>query len=183
MRWFWIDRFVEFRAGQSAKAIKTVSMADEHVDQYFPNYPVMPASLVIEGFAQMGGLLVGQQSDFLRRVVLAKISRVQFHCCAEVGDTMHYEVVVKSLQEEGGLVRGTSHIGDRLHAEADLYFAYLTDPGVPAELFDPLGLLRMLRCYRMFEVGVDGQGHPLEVPPHMAEVERQALAHAGPRES
>ncbi len=30
MRWIWIDRFVEFEKGSHAKAIKNVSLAEEH---------------------------------------------------------------------------------------------------------------------------------------------------------
>ncbi len=30
MRWFWIDRFIEFVPKTRAKAVKNVSMAEEH---------------------------------------------------------------------------------------------------------------------------------------------------------
>ena len=29
MRWYWIDRFLEFESGRYAKAIKNVSLAEE----------------------------------------------------------------------------------------------------------------------------------------------------------
>ena len=68
MRWFWIDRFVEFRSGESAKAIKNVSLAEEQLHDHFPGYPVMPASLIIEGLAQTGGILVGEAGGFAEKV-------------------------------------------------------------------------------------------------------------------
>ena len=49
MRWIWIDKFVEFTPRTSATAIKNVSLAEEHLHDLYPGYPVMPASLIIEG--------------------------------------------------------------------------------------------------------------------------------------
>ena len=66
MRWIWIDKFLEFRSGQFARAIKNLTLAEEHLHDHFPGYPVMPASLIIEGLAQTGGILVGEAGGFRR---------------------------------------------------------------------------------------------------------------------
>src|SRR4051812_31658678 len=60
MRWIWIDKFLEFRSGQFARAIKNLTLAEEHLHDHYPGYPVMPASLIIEGLAQTGGILGGE---------------------------------------------------------------------------------------------------------------------------
>jgi len=59
MRWIWIDRFLTFESGKSARAVKNLSLAEDHFREHFPGYPVMPASLMLEGLAQTGGILVG----------------------------------------------------------------------------------------------------------------------------
>jgi len=69
MRWIWIDKFVEFESGKRAVALKNVTLAEEHLHDHFPGAPVMPNSLVIEGIAQTGGLLVGEHSGFEERVI------------------------------------------------------------------------------------------------------------------
>ena len=66
MRWYWIDRFVEFESGRYAKAIKNISLAEDHLHDHFPYYPMIPNSLVIEGMAQTGGLLVCEHNQFHR---------------------------------------------------------------------------------------------------------------------
>src|SRR4051812_49528845 len=73
MRWIWIDKFLEFRSGQFARAIKNLTLAEEHLHDHFPGYPVMPASLIIEGLAQTGGILVGEAGGFAEEGVLAQI--------------------------------------------------------------------------------------------------------------
>ena len=57
MRWFWIDKFKSFERGRCATAVKAVSISEEHMQGYFPGYPVMTPTFVIEGFAQMGGIV------------------------------------------------------------------------------------------------------------------------------
>ncbi len=104
MRWFWIDRFVAFECGRRAEAIKAVSLAEEHIDEYFPGYPVMTPSLILEGFAQAGGLLIGQTFDFRANIVLAKVARSRIRCYARPGDVLRYAVELESLQEDGGFV-------------------------------------------------------------------------------
>ena len=39
MRWIWIDKFLEFRSGQFARAIKNLTLAEEHLHDHFPGYP------------------------------------------------------------------------------------------------------------------------------------------------
>src|SRR5215213_1954923 len=60
MRWFWIDRFTEFVSGSHAVAVKGVSLAEDHVHEYQPGYPMHPNSLVIEGVAHVGDRLHGE---------------------------------------------------------------------------------------------------------------------------
>src|ERR687898_46307 len=76
MRWFWIDRFIEFESGKTAKAIKNVTLAEEHLHDHYPGFPVMPGSLMLEGMAQTGGILLGEANDFRHIVILAKIPKV-----------------------------------------------------------------------------------------------------------
>ncbi len=172
MRWFWIDRFIEFQSGHQAVAIKNVSMAEEHLAQSSPAVPMMPGTLIIEGLAQTGGILVSQQSDFQQRVVLAKVAQATFHRPAVPGDTLIYTATIQARQFGGALIKGTSHIGETLQAEIDLFFAELDERFDGIELFEPLELVQWLRCLQLFEVGRNPDGTPIHVPDHMIQAER-----------
>lgn len=164
MRWYWIDRFIEFESGRRAKAVKNVSLAEEHLHDHFPGYPVMPNALVIEGLAQTGGLLVCEYSQFREKVVLAKIPKARFHCPAIPGDRLTYTTTVDYIRRDGAMVTATSHIGDRLQAEMEIVFAHLDGDLGHKTLFDPASLLQMMRVLRGFDVGRAADGSPLREP-------------------
>src|SRR5712691_6037692 len=125
MRWIWIDRFLEFQKGKSAKALKNLSLAEDYFADHFPGYPVMPGTLILEGLAQTGGILVGDANDYREKVVLAKIHWARFHREAMAGDELVYDVELLQLRQEGALVRGSARVGEALVAEAEIFFAHL----------------------------------------------------------
>lgn len=175
MRWFWIDRFVEFERGQRAVAVKNVSIVEEEVDDYLPGFPVLPNSLVIEGLAQTAGLLIGEAGGFEDRVVLAKIGKAVFHRLALPGDQLRYTAVVQDIQKDGAIASLTSHIGQDLQAEVEMMFAFLDDRFPSGPLFDPVDFLAMVRAFGLYDVG-RANGRPLLPPPFYAEAERAAQA-------
>jgi 3-hydroxyacyl-[acyl-carrier-protein] dehydratase len=125
MRWIWIDRFLEFRSGHSAKAVKNLSFAEDHFADHFPGYPVMPACLILEGLAQTGGILVGEANQFREKVVLAKIVRAVFHREMLAGEQLLYETEIQHLRPEGASIDGRVRVGDTVTAEAEIFFAHL----------------------------------------------------------
>lgn len=172
MRWFWFDRFVEFVSGHRAVAVKAVTLAEEQLDEYIPGFPVMPASLIIEGFAQTGGLLVNETRAFRQRTVLAKVGKSKFYMEALPGSLLRYEVVIQDLADDGAIVHGRSTIDGQLHAEVELFFAHLDDQRYAGvDLFYPADFLGILRLLGVYDVGCQPDGTPLEVPSYLLEAE------------
>ncbi len=171
MRWFWFDRYTEFVSGSHAKAVKAVSLAEEQLDNYIPGFPVMPASLIIEGFAQIGGLLVGESRGFRQRTVLAKIGKSKFHLEARPGDVLRYEVTIQDMSDDGAIVHGRTTLDDQLQAEVELFFAHLDDRFAGVDLFYPAEFLAILRLLGIYDVGRTQDGKPIEVPTHLLEAE------------
>ncbi|OAI54859.1 beta-hydroxyacyl-ACP dehydratase [Planctomycetaceae bacterium SCGC AG-212-F19] len=125
MRWIWIDRFLDFQPRKSARALKSLSLAEDYFADHFPGYPVMPGALMLEGLAQTGGILVGEANDFREKVVLAKIPAARFYRDVLAGDELIYEVDLVHLRAEGASVQGRVKVGEELVAEAEIFFAHL----------------------------------------------------------
>ena len=58
MRFFLIDRITQWLVGTSAEAVKNVALSEDFFDDHFPRHPVMPGVLILEGMAQLSGLLL-----------------------------------------------------------------------------------------------------------------------------
>ncbi len=125
MRWIWIDKFIEFESGRRAVAVKNVTLAEDHLHDHFPSFPIMPECLMIEAMAQTGGILVGQAGDFREKVVLAKISKVVFFDFVQPGDTIHIEAELDMLAAEAATTKGRITRAGDLIAEIDLMFSHV----------------------------------------------------------
>ena len=125
MRWIWIDKFTEFTPRTSATALKNVSLAEEHLHDLFPAFPIVPHSLIIEGMAQTAGILVGEARNFEEKVILAKIGRATFHRLVRPGETIAFAAKIDQLSEEGASCSGRVTVGSELVAEIELMFSHI----------------------------------------------------------
>ncbi len=102
-----------------------MTLAEEHLHDHFPGFPIMPECLMIEAMAQTAGILVGQANDFREKVVLAKISKVVFHDFVRPGDSLRIEAQISSLAPEAAGTTGRILRDAQLIAEIDLMFSHI----------------------------------------------------------
>src|SRR5579862_3752899 len=122
MRWIWIDKFEKFEVNVAAVAIKNVSLAEEHLHDHVPGFPVMPASLMIEGMAQTAGILVGAARNFQEKVILAKIGKAVFSRIVRPGEQIVYSARIANVNETGAAIEGVVSVrategGQRVEVE------------------------------------------------------------------
>lgn len=175
MRWYWFDRYIEFVRGKRAKAVKCISLAEEHLHDHVNFFPFMPHSLVVEGVAQTGGMLICEYGNCQKKVVLAKIVKAVFHCEAYPGDVLTYSVSVTNINANGASITATSHKGDVLHAEFEMMFAHL-DSGEFAEreLFTVSEYRHLLHSFHVYEIGFEEDGvTPIQEPECFKNLDRQ----------
>ncbi len=125
MRWIWIDKFIEFTPKTSATSIKNVTLAEEHLHDLYPAFPLVPNSLIIEGMAQTAGILVGEARNFAEKVILAKIGRATFHRLVRPGDTIQFAAKIEQLSEAGASINGRVTTGGELVAEIEMMFSHI----------------------------------------------------------
>jgi 3-hydroxyacyl-[acyl-carrier-protein] dehydratase len=171
VRWFWIDRFIEFVRETRARTIKNITFGEEPLDNYLQSCPHYPHSLMIEGMAQTGGLLVSEPEGFTRKTVLAKVSKATFDRVIVPGDCIELEAVVQAKHATGAVVDGKITCDGQTVAQMELWFAFLDESFGAEALFPPEDLMRTLRILRLFDVAVDTQGNRIDPPKHMVEAE------------
>src|SRR3954466_2403716 len=125
MRWIWIDKFTEFTPRTSATALKNVTLAEEHLHDLYPAFPVVPHSLIVEGMAQTAGILVGEARNFQEKVILAKIGRATFHRLVRPGETILFKAKIDQLAEHGASITGTVTVGPDLVADIEMMFSHI----------------------------------------------------------
>jgi 3-hydroxyacyl-[acyl-carrier-protein] dehydratase len=125
LRWIWIDKFTSFDSKVSATAVKNVTLAEEHLHDLCPDFPIMPHSLIVEGMAQTAGILVGEAGGFAQKVILAKIGRATFHRLTRPGDALEFHAKMEQFSEQGASTSGRVTCGGELVAEIDLMFSHI----------------------------------------------------------
>ena len=125
MRWIWIDRFELFESGRRAVAVKNVTLAEEHLHDHVPGFPVMPTSLMIEGMAQTAGILVGEARQFQEKVILAKIKRASVDGLVLPGDQLRYDARVENMQDAAAMTTGAVANNGEQIGTVDLVFSHI----------------------------------------------------------
>lgn len=109
----------------SAVALKNVTLAEEHLHDHFPGFPVMPECLMIEAMVQTAGILVGEAKKFEEKVILAKIKKAVFFDFVKPGDTIKLEAKIESITDEAASTMGKITREDKTIAEIDLMFSHI----------------------------------------------------------
>ena len=118
----------------------------------------MPASLMIEGMAQTGGILLGEKNDFKFNVILAKVPKVEFHSWACPGDQLIYSATLEDARDEGGSVKVVATVGDRLVAEAEIVFVHLNSDDPQLSRIDQKNFVFSMNLLDILTVGKAGTG-------------------------
>ena len=117
-----IDRVVDMQGDVSAVGIKNVTINEPHFLGHFPDNPVMPGVLVIEGMAQTAAVLCLRNipSDQRRVMFLLTIDKAKFRKPAVPGDTIEYHVHKIAHRRNMWWYRAEAKTGEALIAEAEV---------------------------------------------------------------
>lgn len=134
MRFFLIDKITQWDVGLAAKATKNVALSEDFFDDHFPRRPVMPGVLIVEGMAQISGLLLEaslkDKHNLDAKAVLTVLERTKFRELVRPGDTLTYETDVVSVNKSGGKVSAKATREGKLVVTTGMVFGfkYVDDP-------------------------------------------------------
>lgn len=117
-----VDRVLEIEPKKRIVALKNVTINEQIFLGHFPERPVFPGVLLIEGMAQAGGLLL--LHDLPDRdgklLYFAGIEEAKFRRPVVPGDQVRYEIEVLRLRSTFGKVSGKVMVDGEVAAEAIL---------------------------------------------------------------
>ena len=98
-----IDKIDSLEPGKRIVATKSLSLAEEYLQDHFPNFPVMPGVLMLEALTQASAWLIRVSEDFSHSIVVLKEARnVKYARFVQPGQTLVIEAEI--VQEEGNLI-------------------------------------------------------------------------------
>jgi 3-hydroxyacyl-[acyl-carrier-protein] dehydratase len=118
-----IDRIIDIRGEDHGIGIKNVTFNEPHFLGHFPDNPVMPGVLVIEGMAQTAGVLCLRRMSLEKRraaMYFLTIDKAKFRKPAVPGDTLAYHVDKIAHRRNMWWYRAEAKVGDTLIAEAEV---------------------------------------------------------------
>ncbi len=118
-----VDRMYDMDGDESCVGVKNVTINEPFFQGHFPEFPVMPGVLIIEGLAQTAGALCVASIDQEYKAELVYfmgIDNAKFRKPVLPGDQIHYHV--RKIRNRGRVWRfaGFAKVNDHVVAEAEI---------------------------------------------------------------
>ena len=122
-----VDRILEVEKGKNIIGLKNVTINEPFFQGHFPAEPVMPGVLILEGMAQVGGILAYHSIPEMvgeKLIYFAGIDKVRFRQPVVPGDQLLIGMEV--LKQKGKIwkMAGKAKVNGNLVAEAVLLAAF-----------------------------------------------------------
>jgi len=116
-----VDRITAIDDQKAATGVKNVTINEPFFQGHFPGHPIMPGVLIIEGMAQVCGVLaLSTVPDPHSKVIyFMSIDKAKFRRPVTPGDTLQYSVTTLRQRANVWLMAAKAHVGEDLVTEAE----------------------------------------------------------------
>jgi 3-hydroxyacyl-[acyl-carrier-protein] dehydratase len=121
-----VDRITELNVKDNLIGYKNVSISEPVFQGHFPDHPIYPGVMILEGMAQAGGILAFQSMEMTEEeaakkvVYFMSIDKAKFRHPVKPGDRLEYRISIVKQKSSIWMLRGDAYVDDKLVAEADL---------------------------------------------------------------
>jgi len=122
-----VDRITDLKQGEYIEGYKNVSISEPVFQGHFPDHPIYPGVMIIEGMAQAGGVLAfksmdnASQEEIDNKVVyFMSIDKAKFRAPVTPGDQLIYKITV--LKNRGAVwqLDAKAYVDGQVVAQAEL---------------------------------------------------------------
>jgi UDP-3-O-[3-hydroxymyristoyl] N-acetylglucosamine deacetylase/3-hydroxyacyl-[acyl-carrier-protein] dehydratase len=117
-----VDRILYLKERERVVGIKNVTVNEPFFAGHFPGHPIMPAVLIIEAMAQVGGVLLLNTVDNpeCKLVYFMGIDNAKFRRPVRPGDQLVFDLQLIKLKSRTCKMNGKAFVRGQLVAEAEL---------------------------------------------------------------
>jgi len=122
-----VDRILSMVHGESIVGLKNVTINEPFFQGHFPARPVMPGVLILEGMAQVGGIMAyhaNTGSVGKKLLFFAGIDKARFRRPVVPGDQVIFNLSLTKEKRSVWFMNGKAYVDDKLVAEADLMASF-----------------------------------------------------------
>ena len=123
-----VDRITSLIPRHTVKGIKNVTVNEPFFQGHFPDRPVFPGVLILEGMAQVGGCLAYCSVPEMivdRLVYFAGIDKARFRKPVFPGDQIEYRMELLKHKRMIMVMKGQAFVDDQLVTEAELMASFV----------------------------------------------------------
>ncbi len=119
-----IDEVIELEPGKRAVARKTLRADEWFLAGHFPDRPIMPGVLMVEGMAQTGAVAaLTLEENEGKMVLFGGIDDVRFKRIVQPGDTLEYTCEIEAVRGPLGRGKVRATVDGQLAVRGTLMFA------------------------------------------------------------
>jgi 3-hydroxyacyl-[acyl-carrier-protein] dehydratase len=127
-----VDRIIEARGDDSCIGIKNVSVNEPQFQGHFPERPVMPGVLLIEGMAQTAGALCANAVGRAALVYFMTIDKAKFRKPVIPGDRVEFHMRKLNRRRTVWRYSGRALVDGQLVCEAEISAMLVLDGAATA---------------------------------------------------
>ncbi len=122
-----VDRILAITPEKDIVGLKNVTINEPFFQGHFPERPVMPGVLILEGMAQVGGILAfySEPENIGKKVLyFVGIDKARFRQPVTPGDQIHFKLELLKRRRGIWQMAAQALVDDKLVAEAELMASF-----------------------------------------------------------
>lgn len=122
-----VDKITRIIPGKEITGIKNVTMNEPYFQGHFPERPVMPGVMILEGMAQVGGVLGYHTLPEMigtKLLYFAGIDSARFRKPVMPGDQLIFDLKLKKIKRGIMMMEGKAYVDDQIVTQADLMASF-----------------------------------------------------------
>jgi len=122
-----VDRITKLEAGKFIEGYKNVSISEPVFQGHFPDHPIYPGVMILEGMAQAGGVLAFKSMGEMtaeelesKVVYFMSIDKAKFRAPVTPGDKLEYHITVMKNKGAVWQFEAKAYVEGKVVAQAEL---------------------------------------------------------------